>query len=63
MELLRSSGRPISQAASELEINPNSLRTSLTRILGNSGSSAEELLEEINKLQRENEYLRRQCEI
>ena len=77
VELLRSSGRPISQVARELGVNVNSLRTWRNRILGQSGgesfgavgdkdraeASAEELLAEIKQLQKENEYLKRQREI
>lgn len=77
VELLQSSGRPIKQVARELGVNPNSLRTWRNRILGQSGgpgtgavgdgaragASAEELLDEIKKLRKENEYLRRQREI
>ena len=77
VELLRSSGRPISEVADELGVNVNSLRAWRNRILGQSGgesfgavgdkgrtgASAEELIAEIKKLERENEYLRRQREI
>ena len=77
VELLRSSGRPISQFARELGVNVNSLRTWRNRILGQSGgesfgaigdkdragASAEELLAEIKQLKKENEYLKRQREI
>ena len=77
VELLRSSGRPISQVARELGVNVNSLRTWRNRILGQSGgesfgavgdkdragASAEELLAEIKQLKKENEYLKRQREI
>lgn len=77
VELLQSSGRPISQVARELGINVNSLRTWRNRILGQSGresfgvvgnnvraeASAEELLAEIKQLKKENEYLKRQREI
>ena len=78
VELLRSSGRSITQVARELGVNVNSLRNWRDRsILGQSGgkgfgavgeearagASAEDLLEEIKRLRRENEYLRRQREI
>ena len=80
VELLQSSGRPISQVARELGVNVNSLRAWRNRLLGHSGgesfggprtrddkgragASAEDLLAEIKKLQKENEYLRRQREI
>ena len=70
VELLRSSGRPISQVADELGVSVNSLRTWRNRILGQSGgdkgragASAQELMAEIKKLERENDYLRRQREI
>ena len=77
VELLRSSGRPVSQVARELGVNVNSLRTWRNRILGQSGgesfgaggdkgraeASAEELLAEIKQLKKENEYLKRQREI
>ncbi len=75
--LLQSSGRPVSQVARELGVNVNSLRTWRNRILGQSGAeslgavgdkargetSAEELLEELKKLRKENAYLKRQREI
>ena len=77
VELLQSSGRPISQIARDLGVNVNSLRTWRTRILGQSagetfgavgdkgraGVSAEDLRAEIKNLRKENEYLRRQREI
>ena len=77
VELLQSSGRPVKQVARELGVNVNSLRTWRNRILGQGGSpgvgavgdearagaSAEELIAEIKKLQKENGYLRRQREI
>jgi len=77
VELLQSSGRPISQVARELGVNVNSLRSWRNRILGQSGgesfgavgdkdragASAEELLAEIKQLKKENEYLKRQREI
>lgn len=40
VELLRSSGRPISQVARELGVNVNSLRTWRNRILGQSGGES-----------------------
>ena len=78
VELLRSSGRSITQVARELGVNVNSLRNWRDRsILGQNGgkgfgavgeeararASAEDLLEEIKRLRRENESLRRQREI
>ena len=77
VELLQSSGRPISQVARELGINVNSLRAWRNRIVGQSageipgavgdrgrtGESADDLQAEIQKLRKENEYLRRQREI
>ncbi len=77
VELLRSSGRPVSHVARELGVDVNSLRAWRNRILGQSagsgfgavgeeeraGASAEELFEEVRKLRRENEYLKRQREI
>ena len=77
VDLLRNSGRPISQVARELGVNVNSLRSWRNRILGQSGgesfgaagdkdraeASAEELLAEIKQLKKENEYLKRQREI
>ena len=76
VEMLKSSGRPAAQVARELGINVNSLRTWRDRI-GRSGStslsaadgkaqagaSAEDLLDEIKRLRKENEYLKRQREI
>ncbi|MGI9243111.1 MAG: transposase [Verrucomicrobiales bacterium] len=77
VEVLQSSGRPISQIARELGINVNSLRARRNRIVGQSageipgavgardlsGESADDLQGEIQKLRKENEYLRRQREI
>ena len=77
VELLTTSGRPVSQVARELGVNVNSLRAWRDRILGQSGgaslsaagskakagASAEELLDEIKRLKKENEYLKRQREI
>lgn len=77
VQLLQSSGHPISQVARELGVNVNSLRAWRKRILGQSGSesfgavgdkargeaSAEELLAEIKQLKKENEHLKRQREI
>jgi transposase len=77
VELLQSSGRPIKQVARELGVNPNSLRTWRNRIQGHSsgscpgavgdgaraGATPEELMAEVMKLQKENEYLRRQRDI
>ena len=77
VELLESSGRPISQVARELGVNVNSLRSWRNRILGQSGgrgtggvgdgalavASVEDMLSEIKRLKKENEYLRRQREI
>ena len=77
VELLQSSGRPATQVARELGVNVNSLHAWRNRILGQSGgesfgavgdkgragASAEELMAEIKKLERENGYLRRQREI
>jgi len=76
VELLQSSGRPIKQVARELGVNANSLRSWRDRIVGHSSgsgsgavgdgarsrASAEDLIAEIKKLERENEYLRRQRE-
>lgn len=79
VELLESSGRPISEVARDLgvNVNVNSLRSWRNRILGQSGgmgtgavgdgaqagASAEDMLAEIKRLKKENEYLRRQREI
>lgn len=77
VELLQSSGRPISEVARDLGVNVNSLRNWRNRILGQSGgesfgavgdkdragASAEDMLAEIKRLKKENEYLRRQREI
>jgi len=77
VELLQSSGRPISQVARELGVNVNSLRTWRNRIVGQSagesfgavgdkgraGATADELLAEIKQLKKDNEYLKRQRDI
>lgn len=77
VELLQSSGRPIKQVARELGVNVSTLRSWRNRIVGQSSGSSpgavgergrtagtpEELMAEIKKLQKENEYLRRQREI
>lgn len=77
VELLNTSGRPVSHVARELGVNVNTLRAWRNRFLGQSGgeslgaggdeartaASAEELSKEVARLRRENEYLKRQREI
>lgn len=77
VNLLLSSGRPLKRVAAELGISANSLRNWRDKALGQgraaqaasaqpSGRSEAPLanpLAEIRRLQRENEYLRRQREI
>jgi len=77
VNLLLSSGRPLKRVAAELGVSANSLRTWRDRAFGNGGgaqaASAEpkgrsaapvaDLAGVIRRLQRENEYLRRQREI
>lgn len=77
VNLLLSSGRPLKRVAEELGISANSLRTWRDRALGKTraaqAASAEpkgrseadftDPAAEIRRLQRENEYLRRQREI
>jgi transposase len=77
VDLLLSSGRPLKQVAAELGISANSLRTWRDRALGNGhvaqAAAAQPLgrsevpvanaAEEIRRLQREVDYLRRQREI
>ena len=77
VDLLLQSGRPLSRVAGELGISANSLRAWRNRALG-MGRAAEaasaqpkgrseaplaDAAGEIRRLQRENEYLRRQREI
>ena len=77
VDLLLSSGRPLKRVAAELGLSANSLRTWRDRALSNGrvaqaaspqakGRSAAPITDaatEIRRLQRENEYLRRQREI
>ena len=79
VNLLLSSGRPLKRVAEELGITANSLRTWRDRALGNgragkddtgrkpgesaAGAPVADAAAEIRRLQRENEYLRRQREI
>jgi transposase len=77
VNLLLSSGRPLKRVAAELGVTPNSLRTWRNRAFGKGsvaqaasaepkGRSEAPLADpagEIRRLQRENEYLRRQREI
>ena len=77
VNLLLSSGRPLKRVAVELGISTNSLRTWRNRALSNGdlaqAASAQpkgrsqgpvaDAVAEIRRLQRENEYLRRQREI
>jgi transposase len=77
VNLLLSSGRPLKRVAAELGVSANSLRTWRDNALGKGraaesatarpdGQSAAVQLDpaaEIRRLQRENEYLRRQREI
>ncbi len=77
VNLLLSSGRPLNRVAGELGISANSLRTWRDRALSNgrvvkaaspqakgrSEAPIADAAAEIRRLQRENEYLRRQREI
>jgi transposase len=77
VNLLLSSGRPLKQVADDLGISANSLRAWRNRALGKehateaasteskgrSGVPLTDPAAEIRRLQRENEYLRRQREI
>jgi transposase len=77
VNLLLSSGRPLKRVAAELGVSANSLRTWRDRAFGNGGGAQAASAEpkgrraapgshqagEIRRLQRENEYLRRQREI
>jgi transposase len=77
VNLLLSSGRPLKRVAAELGVSANSLRTWRDRALGQgrvaeaasteskgrSGAPLADPAGEIRRLQRENEYLRRQREI
>ena len=77
VNLLLQSGRPLKRVAAELGISANSLRTWRDRALGKgraaeatsaepkgrSGAPLADSAGEIRRLQRENEYLRRQREI
>ena len=56
MNLLLSSGRGVKRVAAELGLSPNTLRTWRDRAL-NHGRAAQ-----VRRLQRENDYLRRQRE-
>ena len=77
VELYATSGKPLSEVARELGISANSLRNWKKRLLGqNAGAAidapggdecavmtAEQQAEEIRRLRKENEYLKRQREI
>lgn len=77
VNLLLQSGRPLKRVAAELGISANSLRTWRDRALGKgraaeaasaepkgrSGAPLADAAGDIRRLQRENEYLRRQREI
>jgi len=77
VNLLLSSGRPLKRVAAELGISANSLRTWRDRALSNgraaqaaspqakgrSAAPVADAVAEIRRLQRENEYLRRQRDI
>ena len=77
VNLLLSSERPLKRVAEELGITPNSLRAWRNKALGKgrgaeaasaepkgrSGAALADPAGEIRRLQRENEYLRRQREI
>lgn len=77
VELLRTSGKPLSQVARDLGVCNASLRKWRRALLEGSGgigrgavggevdpaASAKELWDENQRLRRENEYLRRQREI
>ena len=76
VNLLLSSGRPLKRVAAELGVSANSLRTWRDRALGKGrgaeaasteskgrrGAPLADPAGEIRRLQRENEYLRRQRE-
>lgn len=77
VELLRTSGKPLSQVARDLGVSDASLRKWREAFLGGSGgigrgavggeadpaASAKELWDENQRLRRENAYLKRQREI
>lgn len=77
VDLLLSSGRPLKVVAADLGVNANSLRLWRNRALSNgrgvqvastksqdwSAAPVADAAAEIRRLQRENEYLRRQREI
>lgn len=77
VNLLLSSGRPLKRVAEELGVTANTLRIWRDRAIGNgraakadpaqpegrSGAPVADAAAEIRRLQRENEYLRRQREI
>ena len=68
VELLLSSGRPLSQVAKELGVSANSLRNWRNQRLGDgsggvAGADGPQGEAELRRLRRENEYLRRQREI
>ena len=78
VDLLLSSGRPLKQVAQELGVSANALRQWRNRALlgqgreaqaaapqapGRNGAPLADAAGEIRRLQRENEYLRRQREI
>jgi transposase len=75
VDLYVSSGRPLSHVARELGITANTLRAWKKALLGGSGGQGravgealagadpEQMAEEIRRLVRENEYLRRQRDI
>ena len=77
VDLLVSSGKPLKRVAADLGVSPNALRAWRNRrparnggggsgAVGTAGSAAmtgEQLLAEIQRLRKENDYLRRQREI
>ena len=66
VELLLSSGRPLSQVAKELGVSANSLRNWRNQRLGDGsggGADGPRGEAELRRLRRENEYLRRQRDI
>jgi len=75
VDLYLSSGRPLARVAAELGVSANSLRSWKKALLGGSavqdraggevldGADPEQMAEEIRRLRRENDYLRRQREI
>jgi len=77
VDLLASTGKPLKRVAADLGVSPNALRAWRNRLLaqnggggsgaaGTAGSAAmtgEQLWSELQRLRKENEYLRRQRDI